>query len=380
MNDKEFIKPKKNISNIVVIFFVALLATFLGAAFMYVIVKDGYVSTSDTSTNDTTSSTNTTYKIEGVENPVVAIAEETSPSIVGVKVTYITQSMGLLEDSGSEGSGIIYSQDGYIITNYHVISEAIGNSSATVTVTLYNSEDEISATIVGGDEVSDLAVLKIDKTGLTSAKIGKSSDVKVGEIAVAIGNPLGQQFASTVTGGYISAVNRKVTFEGISYTLIQTDAAINPGNSGGALVNSSGEVVGINTAKISETDVEGIGFAIPVDDAIPIVDELIKNKKISRPYIGITGFSVDKTTADRYNLVEGIYVSEVSQNTGASKAGLKKGDIITKADDTDVTTMEELNEIKNSKKVGDTITLKVYRNSNYVDIKVTLEENNTDDQ
>jgi len=284
-----------------------------------------------------------------------------------------------LDDAGSEGSGIIYSADGYIITNYHVISSALSNSTATITVTLPNQKESIAATIVGSDKVSDLAVLKIDKTGLPAAEFGTSADTKVGELAVAIGNPLGQEFAGSVTVGYISAVNRKVTTEGRTYNLIQTDAAINSGNSGGALVNSKGQVIGINSIKVQETGVEGLGFALPIDDVKPIIEQLLTNKKISRPYIGLAGFDLDSKTAEKNSLVAGVYVQSVAANTPAQKAAIKSGDIITSIDGKAVETMEALNEIKNTKKVGDKVTLKIYRQKQYVDIVITLEEDNSVD-
>lgn len=260
-----------------------------------------------------------------MENPVVAIAETAGPSIVGVKVNYMSQGFfGSLKEADEEGSGIVYTEDGYIITNYHVIESAINNSTAKVTVTFANEDKEYEATIVGGDETTDLAVIKIDATGLTKATIGESSNIKVGELAVAIGNPLGQEFAGSVTVGYISAVNRKITTDGRTYKLIQTDAAINPGNSGGALVNSKGEVIGINTVKISSTETEGLGFAIPSDDAMPIIKELISNGKIVRPYIGISGVNLDETTAKMNNLVQEIYVAGVVANSPASQSGIQK--------------------------------------------------------
>lgn len=378
MEEKIFIADKsknKNLPSLVaIIVIVSLLSGTFGSILTYEVFKNKSNINEDTTRSDINGS-NVNYKIEQTENPVVAIADAVGPSVVGVKVQYVTQgNYGLLKDSGSEGSGIIYSEDGYIVTNYHVISSAISNSTSNVSVILPNTSDEIPATIVGGDKVTDLAVLKIDKTGLAKAKFGKSSDVKVGGLAVAIGNPLGEELANTVTGGYISAVNRKITMDGQTYNLIQTDAAINPGNSGGALVNSNGEVVGINTSKVSEEGVEGLGFAIPVDDAIPVIEELIKNKKIVRPYIGIAGFDLDEQIAKQYNLVKGVYVSEVSSNTPAQKAGIKSGDIITMIGDKNISTMAELNAEKNNKKVGDTVTLKLYRAGKYMTVSLTLEE------
>lgn len=375
MDDKIFIKEKRSKYFIVPMLIVALVTSIVSSAFTYVII-DSRMDIDSKSTGNNNS--NIQYQIKEVDSPVVAIAQKCGPSIVGVTVKYVTQSLfGMLDDAGSEGSGIIYTSDGYIITNYHVIEAALSNSTATVNITLPNEKESIPATIVGSDKVSDLALLKIDKTGLPAAELGNSSETKVGELAVAIGNPLGLDFAGSVTVGYVSAVNRKVTTEGRTYNLIQTDAAINSGNSGGALVNSKGQVIGVNSIKVQETGVEGLGFALPIDDVKPIIEQLLENKKIIRPYIGLSGFNLDKKTAEKNNLVEGVYVQQVMQNTPASKAGIKAGDIITAVEGQGISTMEKLNEIKNTKKVGDTITLKVYRQQKYVDVKITLEEDTT---
>jgi serine protease Do len=377
MNDKIFMKEKKPNNILVSMAIVALVTSTMSSALTYVIMDSK--SNENLSSNESTqSATNVKYEIQQTDSPVVAIAEKCSPSIVGVTVKYVTQSIyGTLDDAGSEGSGIIYTADGYIITNYHVIASALNNSTATVSVILPNQKESITATIVGSDKVSDLALLKVDKTGLPAAEFGKSADTKVGELAVAIGNPLGQEFAGSVTVGYISAVNRKVTTEGRTYNLIQTDAAINSGNSGGALVNSKGQVIGINSIKVQETGVEGLGFALPIDDVKPIIEQLLTNKKISRPYIGLSGFNLDSKTALANSLVAGVYVQQIAANTPAQKAGIKKGDIITSIDGKSIETMEALNEIKNTKKVGDKVTLKVYRQKQYVDIEITLEEDNS---
>lgn len=380
INTSVYIKEKRNGAPIFLIVLVtALIASIISSGIMYLILTKG-LNTSNSS--NTTNQSTTQIKIEATDSPVVAIAKKAGPSIVGIKINSFSQNMfGSLQESSEEGSGIIYTEDGYIVTNYHVIESAIEDSSATISVTLANSDETVDASIVGYDEPTDLAVIKIEKTGLTAAEFGKSSDLQVGEIAVAIGNPLGQEFAGSVTVGYISALNRKITTSGRTYKLIQTDAAINPGNSGGALVNSQGQVIGINTVKIgsslSGTSVEGLGFAIPSDDAVEIIDKLIKDKKIIRPYIGISGINVDETTAKRNNIPEGVYVAQVIQNSPASKAGLQKGDVITGIEGTDITTMEELNEIKNTKNVGDKITLKIYRQNEEKEVKVTLESDDT---
>ena len=263
-----------------------------------------------------------------------------------------------LVEQGS-GSGIILSTDGYIVTNQHVIAGA-----TEITVVL-NTGDEHTATLVGEDEKSDLAVLKINAPNLVAAELGDSESLQVGELAVAIGNPLGQEFAGTVTVGVISAVNRTMTVDNKRYNLIQTDAAINPGNSGGALVNQYGEVIGINSVKISTTGVEGIGFAISSNEAKPIIDDLKTNGYVSgRPLVGIT--------ASETNF--GLSVQSVSEGSGAYKAGMKVGDLIVKAEGKVVKTVSALNEIRDTKKAGDSLQLTVIRNGELITVNVILGE------
>ncbi len=356
-------KRKRGVPKVIIIIIGIILVSVISSLTTYFLVRGN---------NSQISVGNTTYNVENVENPVVAVAQIVGPSVVGVKVDFYEQGFfGELQETSEEGSGIIYSEDGYIITNYHVVEDAISSTSAQVTVTLSNQE-EYEAEIIGTDSVTDLALLKIDVTGLTPATFGKSSDLQVGELAVAIGNPLGQEFAGSVTVGYISALNRTITTDGRTYKLIQTDAAINPGNSGGALVNSKGEVVGINTVKVTDTTVEGLGFAIPSDDALKIIEELKLTGKIVRPYIGIYGIDMDEATAKRNNLVEGIYVYQIFSGSPADQAGLSRGDIIVEFDGQQVTTKQELNDAKNQKSIGDKVKLKVYRGGNYQELEITL--------
>ena len=191
-------------------------------------------------------------------------------------------------------------------------------------------------------------------------------------MAIAIGNPLSQTFAGSVTVGYISALNRTITSGNTTYNLLQTDAAINSGNSGGGLFNTNGEVIGINSVKAYSTGVEGLGFAIPTNEAKPIIDKLIKDGKIIRPYIGIGGFTLSEDMAEKYDLVPGAYIQEVYDNTPAKKAGIKQGDIIVEVDGKKITTFDELNEYKNTKSVGDTVEVTVYRNGKNEKIKLKL--------
>lgn len=320
--------------------------------------------------------------LNSYSDTAVFAASKVLPSIVGIKVEYTVTSnfiQGMSQIAQAEGSGIIINNDGYILTNNHIINSSDSSvyyevSKATkVYVYLYNDETAYEATIIGTDEETDLAVIKIEKDGLTAAELGNSDSVKIGEFAMAIGNPLGMQ--SSVTSGIISAVNRKVTSEdGTTYNLIQTDAAINSGNSGGALINSEGKVIGINTLKLSGSGIEGMGFAIPINDTIDIYKQLIEKGKVLRPYIGIGGIDLDDVNAKHYNLPTGIYIKEINSNSPASSSDLKTGDVITAIDGIEVKTMDELNEIKNKKNIGDEVTLDVYRNGETKQIKIKLGE------
>ncbi len=379
INDKIFIKEKtKNINLFasIVIGLVTGIVTSAATTYLYINkVEQKTESSVDSNKSETVTNNGTKYEITQVENPVVAIADVAGKSVVGVTVRSVSNTVfGGTSTSDSEGSGIIYTADGYIVTNYHVIENAISNQSISkVYVTLPNSDEEIEASIIGVDSVTDIAVIKIQKEGLSAATFDDSNNLKVGELVVAIGNPLGRELAGSITVGYVSALNRTLTSNGRTYKLLQTDAAINPGNSGGALVSSSGKVIGINTVKIGATDVEGIGFAIPSNIAKPIVDELIKNGKIVRPYIGISGISLDDNMAKRYNLVKGVYVAKIESSSAAYNSGIKVGDVIVKIDDKEITTIEELNEIKNSKNVGDTVKITVYRDGKNIEINVKLD-------
>lgn len=339
----------------------------------------------------TTSGTNTNYvSLSSINDTGVSVATKVLPSVVGIKVTYAINSVFSQNSSTAtaEGSGVIISSDGYILTNNHVVNSSSSNSSSfyelgkatKITVTLYNDTTEYEAKIIGTDSETDLAVIKIDKTDLTSATLGDSSTVQVGEWCMAIGNPLGMQ--SSVTTGTISALNREVTdSDGKIYKVIQTDAAINSGNSGGALVNSNGEVIGINSIKASGTGVEGLGFAIPINSTKSIYSDLIKYNKVIRPYIGIAGIDItDEVIKNNptYKLVKGVYIRSIQDFSPAQKAGLKAGDIITKADGTEVDSVEKLNEIKNKHNVGDTMELTINRDGNEQTITVTLAETPSD--
>lgn len=313
----------------------------------------------------------TNYIIDKTVSPVVPIAKKVLPSIVAIKIKQTYRDFfGQQYDSEGTGSGIIIDGEGHIATNNHVVE----NTSDIIVV--LNDGKEIPAKVIGKDAATDLAVIKVDEKNLPHAELGDSTKLEVGELAVAIGSPMGTDFAGTVTAGIISGLNRKVPVGDKSMTLIQTDAAINPGNSGGALVNSEGKVIGINTIKFVENRVEGMGFAIPINEAKPILMQLIENKKILRPMLGIQGQTIDKATAEQYKVPQGVVVVSVTQGSGAEKAGLERGDIITKIDDKQIYTIEEVVELIGRHKVGDILKVEVFGNviSRYRTIEIKLTE------
>lgn len=306
----------------------------------------------------------------GDELTTVEISKKVGPAVVGITST-ITTAMSFFNTSTTSegtGSGIIISGDGYIVTNNHVID---GASSVKVTL---NTGSEYDAKIVGSDSKSDLAVLKITPNEtLTVAELGDSSKLEVGERAIAIGNPLGMEFFGSVTQGIISAVNRSISVDNRTLSVIQTDAAINEGNSGGALVNAYGQVVGINSVKIASSSVEGMGFAIPITEAKPILEDLIKYGYVKgRPVLGISARDVTRDMANRQGWPVGVQVMSTQEGSGAEIAGLEQGDIITKADGKTVSNFDELSEVKDTHKPGETMSLEVYKYQTGLTQKVSV--------
>lgn len=308
----------------------------------------------------------------------IAVAEKVLPSVVGITVTYqVNTIFGSSSTGEATGSGIVISEDGYILTNNHVISSDSSSYYAIqeatgIKINLYGDDTAYDATVVGTDSYTDLAVLKIDKNGLTPAVLGNSDNVKVGEFVMAIGNPLGMNYS--VTTGVVSAVNREVSSDGTVYQAIQTDAAINSGNSGGALVNADGEVIGINTMKFAGAGVEGIGFAIPISSTTKVINQLIEFKTVKRPYIGISGSAVSDVDSQRYNIPKGVYVEGVEDKSPAAESGLQKGDIITKIEGKEISSVAELNRIKYNYNIGDKVKLTIYRDNKEQEIEVKLIE------
>ena len=308
---------------------------------------------------------------DGTGMSVQQIASVVSPSVVAITTEQMSSSQtwfgGYYVQSGA-GSGVIISQDGYILTCAHVVSGA-----TSVKVQLNGSDESYDATVVGQDSTSDIAVLKIDATGLTPAVIGDSDALAVGEVAVAVGNPLGT-LSNTVTDGIVSALNRQVTVQDNDMTLIQTDASISPGNSGGGLFNASGELIGIVNAKSSYSEAEGIGFAIPINTAMEIGRQLIENGSVARPALGVKIVDVtDAQTAQQLGVsTMGVYVVEVTKGSGADAAGVQAGDRVLAVDDTAVSDSSALKNYLKDKGIGDTVNLQVERDGKVLTLAVTL--------
>ncbi len=333
------------------------------------------------------------------------IVEKVLPSVVGIESTFTmtTQNNGFnFGDFGSfggfggfdfgqsqqpqtsqataTGTGVAITEDGYIVTNAHVIYDTeYGAGLADSISVLLNDEKSYDAEVIGYDTDCDLAVLKIKATGLTAAEFGDSDDLKLGESVIAIGNPLGFELMDTVTSGIVSGINREITINDKAMTLLQTDAAINSGNSGGPLINKYGQVIGINSSKMSasysETSIEGIGFAIPSNEVAQIVDDIMEYGYVTgKPQLGISCQDVTETISKMYNLPVGVYVTTVTDGSAADKAGLKSGDVITAVDGEEVKTSAELNAKKNLHKAGETLELTYMRSGNEEKVTVTLDQ------
>lgn len=307
------------------------------------------------------------------------VSEMVSPSVVVITTEQVVYSQwswyGQNQVESGAGSGVIISSDGYILTCAHVVS---GASQITVTI----GDTDYTATVVGEDDTSDVAVLKIDATGLTPATVGDSDSLSVGDSVLAVGNPLGE-LGGTVTSGIVSALNRSVTIQGTSSTntmsLIQMDASVSPGNSGGGLFNMNGELIGLVNAKSSSSNAEGLGFAIPINDAIQVAQDLLENGYVSgRPYMGITYIAVtDAQTAAQFNVnAYGVYVVDVVQGGPADKAGLKVGDRIVSIDGTEIAQKDDLGTLMQQHTAGDTLSITVARDGQMQTVSLTLGEKN----
>lgn len=308
--------------------------------------------------------------------PVVRAAKLVGPTVVGITNKAVAHDWfnNPVETEGV-GSGVIFRKDGYIVTNNHVISGA-----KELIVSLPDGRS-LKGKLIGADEMTDLAVVKVDAKDLPAASFGDSDKIVVGEPAIAIGNPMGLEFKGSVTSGVISALNRTLDISDKRVKLLQTDAAINPGNSGGALVNADGEVIGINSAKVAANGVEGMGFAIPINTVQNIINEIMDKGYVARPYLGVSVF--DPETAGRYgyqlNIDKGVYIFQLTLNGPCGKAGLQRGDIILKIDGEETNSVSDLRGKIAEKKVGDTVKVTFDRNGKEQSADVVLEEMPQDD-
>lgn len=315
---------------------------------------------------------------EEAGNIVEAVAQKATPSVVGIRTTTsVTNFFGGTSQSTGDGSGVVYSENGYIITNYHVISGAIGSNNSKIEVYLDSADSEgYNATVVGYNIAADLAVIKIDAKNLTAVELADSSKLKVGQYVITIGNPGGLEFMDSVTYGVISGLDRVVSSDS-DVKLIQTDAAINPGNSGGALLNAEGKLVGINSSKIVSEEFEGMGFAIPSNTVKEICDKIIDRENSPEPYIGIS--ISERYTADvlkYYGYPHGAVVLSVADGSPADKAGIAKGDIITQFGDTEITEYPVLEQAIMDSQPEQVVEVKLYRSGRYYTTQITVGSNN----
>ena len=376
-------KPKKNagkaVKSIVALVLAAamgFMGGFVGARFggnNKVIIQQ--VERSSSSSADSESAAEGTAVSSGMTT--AQVAKTVSPSVVVITTEQVVYSQwswyGQNQVESGAGSGVIISSDGYILTCAHVVD---GASNITVTI----NDKDYTATLVGEDTTSDIAVIKIDADGLTPATVGDSDSLKVGQNVMAVGNPLGE-LGGTVTGGMISALNRSVTIQGTNSTntmsLIQMDASVSPGNSGGGLFNMNGELVGIVNAKSSSSDAEGLGFAIPINDAIKVAQELLENGYVTgRPYLGITYLAVtDAQTAQQLGVnAYGVYIVDVTKGGPADQAGLKAGDRIVSVDGSEIAAKDDLGTLMQKHTAGDTLAITVARDGQMQTVNVTLGE------
>lgn len=361
----KFRKQKSRIKGIFKFIAFVLIAAISGAVSSLYIVNRKYSEIAKINGNNLNNKNNMfNTETDIPSNTIGRVAQMVGPAVVGITNSTEDALNGV---NKSMGSGIIFDPNGYIVTNYHVIEGA-----DQISVKLSNSRNSLKAKFIGSDATSDLAVIKIEAKNLPTAKFGDSSKVRVGDVAIAIGNPIGEEFAGSVTAGIISALNRKIQYGGSVYKVLQTDAAINPGNSGGALCNAMGEVIGINSLKLGgsiQQNIEGIGFAIAINEASGIVEQIMKYGRVARPRIGIYGRDA---ISEKKDYTKGVYVQEVVKDSGAAVAGIRPTDIIIELDGKKITSFQDLLAITEKHKIGDVVKCKIWRNGNTIDVTITL--------
>lgn len=390
-------KPKKHTLRKVSAFLMAMVLVSGGSIAVYREVAENPVSAVETDSKSESGSKSSVsadnvslIKTAGNSGEVLSteeIVQKVLPSVVGVESQFtVTESgyyygFGMPSNSATgTGTGVVITEDGYIVTNAHVIYDSEHGAGLADSIKVHMDDDEsYDAEVVGYDTDCDLAVLKIDADGLTPAEFGDSDSLMLGESVIAIGNPLGFDLRNTVTSGIVSGLNRNITINDKSMNLIQTDTAINSGNSGGPLINKKGQVIGINSSKMSsgygDASIEGIGFAIPSNETSSIIDDLMQYGYVTgKPQLGISCQDVTESISRMYNMPVGVYITEVSEDSAAEKAGLQSGDIIVAVDGKDVETAEALNAQKNTHTAGDTVEITYIRGGKEKTVDITLDE------
>ena len=377
-------KKKKKKYGVKMIIFTCILSALIGfgGAFggFYYLAQQGIFNKGDISQTPVQENNVNINVDEQATSVVEAVAKKVTPSVVGIRTTTSVQSFFGNNEASGEGSGVVYSKEGYIVTNYHVIAGAIKSSQSKIEVFLGDLDTKAyNATVVGYNISTDLAVIKIDAKNLTAIEIADSSKLKVGQYVITVGNPGGLEFMDSVTYGVISGLNRVVSSDS-SVSLIQTDAAINPGNSGGALVNVKGELVGINSSKIVSEEFEGMGFAVPSNTMVEICDKIIENENSPEPYIGITiSEKYTSSVLSFYGYPSGAVVLSVFEASPAYEAGIRRGDIITAFNGKSVNDYSKFEELFTQTKPNDKVNVEIYRNGRTYSTTVVIGANNSID-
>ena len=396
LNDDNSQKPRKNTFRKVTSFLMAMVMVSGGSIAVYRNIAEKPVSVV-TETNQKSSLTAETVSLINTESnsgnalTTEEVVQKVLPSVVGIESEFTVTSMnngyyygfGNIPSTSSAtgtGTGVVITEDGYIVTNAHVIYDSEYGAGLSENITVHmNDNNSYEAEVIGYDTDCDLAVLKIDATELTPAEFGDSDNLMLGESVTAIGNPLGFDLMNTVTSGIVSGLNRNITINDKAMNLIQTDTAINSGNSGGPLINKYGQVIGINSSKMTssygEANIEGICFAIPSNKTAKIIDDIMEYGYVTgKPQLGISCQDVTEDISHMYNMPVGVYITDVSADSASEKAGLQSGDIITAVDGIEVSTAEELNAQKNTHSAGDTIEVTYVRNGKEHTAEITLDE------